>query len=138
MNDELIERTLEIAKKNDTANAIAMQRELTGFVRVDVPDPEWNTVAGVDLSYEDGNGYAVIVVVERGSLAPLETVVAKMPVTFPYIPGFLAFRELPAFFDAYRKLKRLPDVWMFDGQGLAHPRGWVSPLMQDSSWRCLR
>lgn len=122
MNEELVKRTLKIAENNDTAGAIALQRELTEFVRIDLPPPKWNTVAGVDLSYEDGVGYAVIAVIERTGLQVVETVSAKLPVTFPYIPGFLAFRELPAFIEAYRKLKRLPDVWMFDGQGLAHPR----------------
>ena len=52
----------------------------------------------------------------------VESVVAVRPVRFPYVPGLLSFREAPALIAAARKLRREPEVFMLDGQGLAHPR----------------
>jgi deoxyribonuclease V len=48
----------------------------------------------------------------------------EAPVTFPYVPGYLSFREGPAFLRAARRLRVRPDLWLFDGQGIAHPRGF--------------
>jgi deoxyribonuclease V len=45
-------------------------------------------------------------------------------VTFPYVPGYLSFREGPVFLHAARRLRVRPDLWLFDGQGIAHPRGF--------------
>jgi deoxyribonuclease V len=50
-------------------------------------------------------------------------VTADAPLVFPYIPGLLAFREGPAVLAAWEKVQHKPDVVMFDGQGIAHPRG---------------
>jgi deoxyribonuclease V len=55
-------------------------------------------------------------------LETVETVRAERPLDFPYVPGLLSFREGPAVLAAFEKLSRLPDLAMFDGQGLAHPR----------------
>ena len=65
---------------------------------------------------------AAVVVLEFPSLVPMESVTAMRPIEFPYVPGLLSFREAPTILDALERLKTLPDVMMFDGQGCAHPR----------------
>jgi deoxyribonuclease V len=55
-------------------------------------------------------------------LQPLEQSIARLPTTFPYIPGLLSFRELPAILQALSKLSLPPDILLCDGQGRAHPR----------------
>jgi deoxyribonuclease V len=56
-------------------------------------------------------------------LQVIETSLAHRPTTFPYVPGFLSFREIPAVLDALEKIKTTPDIILCDGQGIAHPRG---------------
>jgi deoxyribonuclease V len=82
------------------------------------------TVAGVDAGYEDeGNtARAVVVVLAYPSLEPLDYTVARRPARFPYIPGFLSFREGPAVIAALEALRVAPDMLICDGQGIAHPR----------------
>ncbi|HZU14238.1 MAG TPA: endonuclease V [Chloroflexota bacterium] len=83
-------------------------------------------VAGIDNGYSrEGDAwiaYAAVVVVTLPDLTVSAESYAAVPVTFPYIPGLLTFREAPAIVAAYRDLDANPDVIMFDGQGYAHPR----------------
>ncbi|MGQ0602755.1 MAG: deoxyribonuclease V [Anaerolineales bacterium] len=81
-----------------------------------------NAVAGVDMSLAGEKAHAAIVVLRYSDLQPLAGVTADAPLVFPYIPGLLAFREGPAVLAAWDKLSTKPDVVMFDGQGIAHPR----------------
>lgn len=84
------------------------------------------TVAGVDLAYwkEEDTEYAVccIVVIDYHTFEILEKVSYADIVQVPYIPGCLAFREVPIFLETYKQLKRMPDVVFFDGNGYLHPR----------------
>ena len=80
-------------------------------------------IGGVDISIKTETTRAAIVVIRYPELTPLEAVVADAPLVFPYIPGLLAFREGPAVLAAWEKLQNKPDMLMFDGQGIAHPRG---------------
>lgn len=81
------------------------------------------TVGGVDMSLKDDRAHAAIVVLHYPDLTPLEGVTGDAPLVFPYIPGLLAFREGPAVLAAWESLNTRPDLLMFDGQGIAHPRG---------------
>jgi deoxyribonuclease V len=64
---------------------------------------------------------AAVVVLALPSLQPVDYAVAQVPVTFPYVPGLLTFREGPSVIKALRKLDSRPDLLIFDGQGQAHP-----------------
>jgi deoxyribonuclease V len=81
-------------------------------------------VAGVDVGFEAQGSItrAAVVVLSYPELQPLETSIAKIPTSFPYIPGLLSFREVPAILQAVSKLQQSPDIFLCDGQGMAHPR----------------
>jgi len=81
-------------------------------------------VGAADCSYDrEGKhvGAAAVVMVIPG-FEVIETAEAVRRCAMPYVPGFLSFREGPAYFDVLRKLSRQPDVLLFDGNGIAHPR----------------
>ena len=106
------------------AQAIALQRELAGRVlRVDDVGPV-RRVAGVDVGFPGGGqiARAAVAVLSFPDLRPVEQALAERPVAFPYVPGLLSFRELPAVLAALAGLAQPPDLLLVDGQGLAHPR----------------
>ncbi len=74
------------------------------------------------LSVADGLFFAAVVVMSFPALEVVEEQVAQAPAQFPYIPGLLSFREGPAVLVAMEKLESRPDLVIFDGQGIAHPR----------------
>lgn len=108
----------------EPAAARALQERLAAEVRSVDELGEVATVAGVDVGFEDGGDTtrAAVAVLGFPDLEPLEDAIARRPTTFPYIPGLLSFRELPAVLAALEELERLPDVLLCDGQGRAHPR----------------
>lgn len=81
-------------------------------------------VAGVDVGFEDrGNTTrAAVAVLRFPSLTLHEYTIARCQTTFPYVPGYLSFREIPAVLLALAKVKQQPDLILCDGQGIAHPR----------------
>jgi len=102
--------------------AIAIQNQLRHQVKTSVDFGELGTVAGVDVGVKSDVGRAAIVVLDYPSLFPREAGIAEMPVTFPYVPGLLAFREIPVVLAALERLSIEPDLFIVDGHGLAHPR----------------
>jgi deoxyribonuclease V len=79
-------------------------------------------VAGIDVSVKGGRARAAVVLCSYPTLRSLHATTVDMPVSFPYVPGLLAFREGPVALAALEKLGERPDVLIFDAQGLAHPR----------------
>lgn len=83
-----------------------------------------NTVAGADISFNkfETMVYAGIIVLQFPSLTPISYALVQTEVRFPYVPGYLAFREIPALLKAWELLPQKPDVLIADGHGIAHPR----------------
>lgn len=104
--------------------AIALQQRLAPRVERRDRLGEVRTVAGVDASYDEARALALaaVAVLAFPELRPLDQAVARVPVTFPYVPGLLSFRELPAVLAAFERLTVRPDLVFSDGQGIAHPR----------------
>jgi len=103
--------------------AARIQSDLRSRLVLHWDDRPVTTIGGVDISIKTETTHAAIVVIRYPELTPLEAVTADTPLVFPYIPGLLAFREGPAVLAAWEKIHNKPDLLMFDGQGIAHPRG---------------
>jgi len=106
------------------SRAREVQAELACKVQFTPLKTEPGLVAGLDCAFSrDGERIlAVVVVLRTPQFEVVETVSASRKVTFPYIPGLLSFREAPVCIAAVEKLRNQPDVFMIDGQGIAHPR----------------
>jgi deoxyribonuclease V len=106
--------------------AVALQSTLAQHVirRGDLDESRVRTVAGADVAFDKPNGRAVgaVVLLAYPSLDELERVIVESPVTFPYVPGLLSFRETPVLLGAFERLRDTPDLLMVDGHGYAHPR----------------
>ena len=108
----------------DTETAINMQEKLRHKVIAEDQFETIKYVAGVDVGYsnDDGITQAAVAVLNFPELELKEQAIAQRPNSFPYIPGLLSFREIPAILDALEKLNIIPDLLLCDGQGLIHPR----------------
>ncbi len=80
-------------------------------------------VAGADVSTQGDWGYAAIAVLSFPELSVVEVRGFEAPLTFPYVPGLLSFREIPPLVGALEQVKSEVDAVIFDAQGRAHPRG---------------
>jgi len=104
--------------------AIALQNRLRDRVRLQPLERPIRAVAGADISFNRFSDriFAGIVVLGLPGLEIIESSGMRSRARFPYIPGLLSFRELPALLEAWEKLETRPDALILDGQGLAHPR----------------
>ena len=106
------------------AQARQLQADLADKVQFTKVRKQPRVVAGLDCAFsKDGRKIlAVVVVLRLPEFELVETVSTIRDVSFPYIPGLLSFREAPVCIDAVEKLQTRPDVFIIDGQGIAHPR----------------
>lgn len=106
----------------DLKQAIQIQTQLRDRLVLSWDGHEVRTVGGVDVGFKDPKARAAIVVLSYPDLTPIGSGTAEKAIKFPYIPGLLTFREGPAILTAWKRLKTRPDLLIFDGQGIAHPR----------------
>lgn len=79
-------------------------------------------MAGTDVSTQGDRAYATAVVLSFPDLSVVEVRGAETPLSFPYVPGLLSFREIPSVAEALRRVESEVDAVICDAQGLAHPR----------------
>ncbi|MBV8887970.1 MAG: deoxyribonuclease V [Chroococcidiopsidaceae cyanobacterium CP_BM_RX_35] len=106
------------------AEAIAIQQQLRAEVITTDQLEGVQYVAGVDMGFEESGtiSRAAVAVLSFPDLQLQESAIARRPTSFPYVPGFLSFREIPAVLDALEKVNLIPNLILCDGQGIAHPR----------------
>jgi deoxyribonuclease V len=104
--------------------AIRIQEKLRTDISLTKSARTISSVAGADVSYakRGGEGIAAMLVLSYPELDLMDEAFARGKVSFPYIPGLLSFREAPLLIEVFQRLQHLPDVVLYDGQGIAHPR----------------
>jgi len=104
--------------------AKSIQRELAGKIYLQNQFSEIGLIAGTDMSIDEETmeGIAGVVIFTFPGLEIVERKYARRKITYPYIPGLLSFREAPILLSAFEKIEHEPDLVIFDGQGIAHPR----------------
>ena len=109
----------------DVKGAMGIQRQIVTSLIPEPPELEPELIAGCDVSASKGdqNIYAAVVVFEFSTMRLVERSFAQGKAAFPYVPGLLSFHEGPVLLSAFEKLKLKPEAVIFDGQGIAHPRG---------------
>jgi deoxyribonuclease V len=120
------------------AEARAIQNKLREFVVPEACTGHVTHVAGIDVGFgaQGAVTCAAVVVLSFPDLELIEQTIARRPTSFPYVPGLLSFREVPAVLDALGQLNTRPDLLLCDGQGLAHPRrlGIASHIGVITNW----
>ncbi len=106
----------------DVRALIALQKKLANKAVLKNSVKHIRTVAGVDMAYAEKKSAAAIVVCDYKSMKVIETKTYVGRVMFPYIPGLLSFRELPAIKRVFAKLKHRPDILLINGNGILHMR----------------
>jgi deoxyribonuclease V len=111
--------------KVNVEEAIQIQQNLRNRITLENTFTEVRTIGGADVAYSEDRNFlfAAIVALSFPMMEPLDSATARGEIPFPYIPGLFSFREGPILINAFQKLKIKPDVMIFEGQGIAHPRG---------------
>lgn len=109
---------------NRVDRARAIQEELRHQVDPRDSFGEIERIAGADIGLDrrTNRAHAAVAVLDYADCRPLEQATAHQPIRFPYVPGYLSFREVPPIMAALEKLAIPPDLIICDGQGIAHPR----------------
>lgn len=104
--------------------AIAIQYELRDKIKAFDNFESLKTIAGVDVGFikEKNLSCAALVIFSYPDMRILDVKTCSEPISFPYIPTLLAFREVPVVLSCFEKLENTPDMLILDGQGYAHPR----------------
>ncbi|MFH1327776.1 MAG: endonuclease V [Candidatus Bathyarchaeota archaeon] len=117
-------RRLKVSKNFDVDKARQQQINLAKQILVkDKLPKELQNVAGADVAYKENFAFASIAVLSYADMNVLETQTVKSKIMLPYFPTLLSFREGPAIFEAFKRIKIHPDVMFVNGQGIAHPYG---------------
>ena len=128
VNTDVIIKDVKIQQLHSWQMSIAqakqIQQELASQVSPKSEPIKPRFIAGVDISAPDSRGIAraAAVILNYPELEVIEVKTAEDKLDFPYIPGFLSFRETPLVLAACQKLSTDPDLLLADGQGIAHPR----------------
>jgi len=106
------------------SEAVAYQKELREKLQLRPLKKNIRTIGGSDISFNKFADivYAGIIVLSYPDLEEIEKITIISTAKFPYVPGLLAFREIPALLEAWNQLAEKPDVLVCDGHGIAHPR----------------
>ena len=106
--------------------AIRIQETFRERMVLEKTFPPLRSIGGGDVGYSENRNLLLgaIVVLSFPAMERLDFAVAYGKIPFPYIPGLLSFREGPILIETFKKLKVRPDVMIFEGQGIAHPRGF--------------
>ena len=107
-----------------TREAIAIQQDLRNKIQLTPLQEPITFIAGADISFNRGSNvfYAGFVVFRYPNMKLCGHSLVVSESTFPYVPGLLSFRELPALLAAWNQMPLQPDVVLMDGHGIAHPR----------------
>jgi len=103
--------------------AIQIQERLRRRIKLTSLSGKPSFIAGADVSFSATSAKGVVVVMTYPSLRIIEEIKKELPLEFPYIPTLLTFREGPVLLECFLSLREKVDLIMFDGQGIAHPRG---------------
>lgn len=123
MEDKLILKYLNLHSfKVSPEEAVQLQRKLKKKISLNNSFNKIKRVAGADVSYYKNMMIAGIIILKFPQLKTIERQYSVCPANFPYIPGLLTFREGPSLLAAFKKINNEPDIILFDGQGIAHPR----------------
>jgi len=107
----------------DLQGARKLQEILQKKVNIIPLKKEPKYIAGVDAAFLNTKVIGVACLYKYPEISLIEKTYAVTEILFPYIPGFLSFREGPAIISALKGLRKKPDIILFDGQGIAHPKG---------------